>query len=60
MVTLICAEKAPSRGSEYMELRENFYALRENFYAFVFRLLFICLFNNIFTFQYLQCLIYIS
>ena len=27
---------------------------------YVFRLLFICQFNNIFTFLYLQCLIYIS
>ena len=35
--------------------------IHENIISFyVFRLSFVCLFNNIFTFLYLQCLIYIS
>ena len=50
-LTLTCAERAPSRGSGYMELRENMY------YYLCF--LFIYL-SNIFKFLYLQCLICFS
>ena len=50
----MCKKKPHHKGVDiwnYMKTCISFY---------VFRLLFICLFNNIFTFLYLQCLIYIS
>ena len=52
MVTIDMCGKSQTRGSGYMELRERIYYLL----CFLFSYLF-SLFNNIFTFLYLQCLI---
>ena len=62
MVAIDMCGKSPSRGngggegSGYMELSENMFYLL----CFLFIYLFVCLFNNIFTFRYLQCLIRVS
>ena len=53
MVAIDMCGKSLPRGSGYMELREKLH-----FMFLVY--LFISLFNNIFTFLYLQCLICVS
>ena len=57
MVTIYMFGKSPiTQKSRYMELRENIYY----FLCFSFIYLFVSLFNNNFTFLYLQCLICVS
>ena len=48
--------RAPLWDDKYMELRENLYY--KLWVLFIY--LFVCLFNNMFSFLFLQCLIFVD